>query len=257
MPFTLIHPVAVVPLARRPLVPSALVFGALAPDLPYYVSLQWLGGDYNLTLTHRASSLLWLDPMIALVMLAVFQLVAKRPLVALLPPAVAARAWWSAQGFRMTDARTLAAVVVSAVIGAATHVGWDAFCDLFGLGLSQRLNLLSDLAGALLLAGWLVHWWNSTRPASLPAGAVLSAARRRLLVSVLAGAAAVVSLVQVTLRLRQVRVDIPGAGPTTLADYALREFAISSVLVLLVGLGVYCVVWQFGRLAGAASVPVP
>ncbi|HEY3557859.1 MAG TPA: DUF4184 family protein, partial [Kribbella sp.] len=35
MPFTPAHPAAVLPLIRRPLVASALVAGAVAPDLLY------------------------------------------------------------------------------------------------------------------------------------------------------------------------------------------------------------------------------
>jgi len=37
MPFTLAHPAAVLPLFRGPLVPAALVVGAVAPDLPYFL----------------------------------------------------------------------------------------------------------------------------------------------------------------------------------------------------------------------------
>ncbi|TWH75209.1 uncharacterized protein DUF4184 [Modestobacter roseus] len=98
MPFTLAHPAAVLPLLRTPLAPSALVAGSVAPDLPYYASLQWLGGDYNLTLTHEWSSVLWLDPLIGLVLLAAFQVLFKRPLLALLPPAAAGRAVPAARG---------------------------------------------------------------------------------------------------------------------------------------------------------------
>lgn len=39
MPLTLTHPAIVLPLARGPLVPSALVIGAMAPDLPYFVGM--------------------------------------------------------------------------------------------------------------------------------------------------------------------------------------------------------------------------
>ncbi|WP_277682019.1 DUF4184 family protein, partial [Saccharomonospora azurea] len=32
------HPAAVLPLLRRPFVPAALVAGAVAPDLPYFLT---------------------------------------------------------------------------------------------------------------------------------------------------------------------------------------------------------------------------
>ncbi|NIK60359.1 DUF4184 family protein [Kribbella shirazensis] len=96
MPFTLAHPAAVLPLFRQPFVVSALVAGAVAPDLLYVgplyrIATQYIHGNFTLTLTHKVTSALWLDPLLKLLLLAVFNLVLKRPLVALAPPALAAR----------------------------------------------------------------------------------------------------------------------------------------------------------------------
>ncbi|HET6737509.1 MAG TPA: DUF4184 family protein, partial [Kribbella sp.] len=52
---------------------------------------QYVSGNFTLTLTHKFTSALWLDPLLALLLLVVFHLVLKRPLVALAPPALAAR----------------------------------------------------------------------------------------------------------------------------------------------------------------------
>ncbi|MEI5672079.1 MULTISPECIES: DUF4184 family protein [unclassified Nocardioides] len=49
MPFTLVHPAAVLPLVRTPLVPSALVLGSVAPDLPYFVSSRCGGSAATTT----------------------------------------------------------------------------------------------------------------------------------------------------------------------------------------------------------------
>ncbi len=91
MPFTLAHPAAILPLVRRPFVASALVAGAVAPDLLYVgpiyrIATQQINGNFTLTLTHEFTSALWLDPLLALLLLAVFNLVLKRPLIALAPP---------------------------------------------------------------------------------------------------------------------------------------------------------------------------
>src|SRR5215467_12574272 len=40
VPFTFSHPAAVLPLARRGLVFSALVVGSMAPDFPYFVQMS-------------------------------------------------------------------------------------------------------------------------------------------------------------------------------------------------------------------------
>lgn len=67
MPFTLAHPAVVLPLVRRPFVPGALVAGAMAPDLPYFLGAagiastragDWYGVFLNATETHGPLGLL-------------------------------------------------------------------------------------------------------------------------------------------------------------------------------------------------------
>src|SRR5690606_26266927 len=58
VPFTLSHPAAVLPFVRAPFVPAALVAGALAPDVPYFVRLPrsadaWYEPFVNATTTHQ------------------------------------------------------------------------------------------------------------------------------------------------------------------------------------------------------------
>ncbi|GAB3252012.1 DUF4184 family protein [Kineosporia babensis] len=234
MPFTLIHPVAVLPLARKPLVPSALVAGALAPDLPYFVSLQWFGGDYNLTKTHEASSVLWFDPIIALGLFGVFHLVARRPLLALLPPSVTSRLPVPA------GRPNPLAVFASLVIGAATHVGWDAACDAFGYGLSARLNLLSDLVGGALLVAWLWRWWRTTEPK--PGSQVLPARYRMVIGSALVVVAGLAGLVSMVRNVSEIGLSF---GVLAAGDYAARSFVIAAITALAAGFAVYCLAFQF------------
>jgi hypothetical protein len=101
VPFTLAHPAAVLPLFRRPFLASALVAGAVAPDLLYVdpiyrIATRQINGNFTLTLTHEFTSALWLDPLLALVLLAVFNLGLKRPLIALAPESMAGSAARSA-----------------------------------------------------------------------------------------------------------------------------------------------------------------
>ena len=191
MPFTLSHPAAVLPLARRPLVPAALVAGSVAPDVFWFVPrLPGVG----LTKTHELASVLWLDPLLALVLLAVFQIVLKRPLLALAPRPLAERLprhfSWRRPGW----------IALSLVIGAATHVGWDAFTHendgfaflriplVTGVDVGRLIQLVSTIAGAGILAWWLVRWYRTA-----PAEPAPPAARHRkpvvalLLVGALAG----------------------------------------------------------------------
>ncbi|WP_199199553.1 DUF4184 family protein [Amycolatopsis sp. CA-128772] len=171
MPFTLCHPAAVLPLARGPLVPSALVAGSVAPDVFWFVPrLPGVG----LTKTHEFASVLWLDPLLALVLLAVFQVLLKRPLLALAPRPLAERLprpfSWKNPGW----------IALSLVLGAATHVGWDAFTHrdsglpflsvplVTGVDVGRLIQLVSTIAGAAVLAWWLRTWYRHAPTAPAP-----------------------------------------------------------------------------------------
>ncbi|MGY1857478.1 DUF4184 family protein [Modestobacter sp. SYSU DS0290] len=254
MPFTLAHPAVVLPLLRTPLVPSALVAGSVAPDLPYYASLQWLGGDYNLTLTHELSSVLWLDPLIGLVLLAAFQVVVKRPLLALLPPAAAGRAVPAARGFRWRSPVALASIAVSLVVGAASHVLWDDVTRAPGAPWSLRLEVAFTVLGGGALLWWLVRWWRAARPSPVPA-AVLLPRRVRVVVPALLGVVAVlagaVSGFRMLPEFREAyRLEgaVDWAG---VAEAELRTFLVDGGTALLVALVLYAVAWHLCRLRSA------
>ncbi|MFD5397393.1 DUF4184 family protein [Streptomyces sp. NPDC127097] len=138
MPFTLSHAAAVLPAVRRtgaargPLVASALVAGSFAPDMTYYADTLVPGGMTFGAVTHSATGVLTVDVLVTAALVGGWLLV-REPLTALLP-----RAWQGpVHGFlrgrpwRPDGPRELAALVgwfvVSAVLGATTHVVWDAF----------------------------------------------------------------------------------------------------------------------------------
>ncbi|MFF3544531.1 DUF4184 family protein [Streptomyces platensis] len=138
MPFTLSHAAAVLPALRRtgaargPLVASALVAGSFAPDMTYYADTLVPGGMAFGDFTHSLPGVLTVDVLVTAVLVGGWLLV-REPLTALVP-----RAWRStvhvfARGRprRPRGPRELAALVgwfaVSAVLGAVTHVVWDAF----------------------------------------------------------------------------------------------------------------------------------
>ncbi len=117
MPYTLSHAVAVVPLFRRPLVGSALVFGSMSPDLLYFVLLR-PGVDER---THTWWGLVLIDLPVALVLLAVFHAFVVPAALSLAPAWVRARLVTVA-----TPPRPGVAVVVSVLVGGLTHLVWDA-----------------------------------------------------------------------------------------------------------------------------------
>lgn len=280
MPFTLAHPAAVLAFSRGPLVPSALVMGSMAPDLSYYVPLPWLvPGEDLLTSTHHASSVFWLDPLLALVMLVVFHGLLKRPVVALLPPAAAGRVWQSAE--RFTWRRAVAAwwIALSLVIGAATHVAWDSLNSAFGEDHSTKLDLAGNVLGFAVLLAWTWRWWRATPAQPIPSDQRLPTRLRTVAWGALIAAPLVLGTVGAVGGVRELIVEnnrdysgrpthmIPRTFTATdMTELAARRFAENGVIAICVTLAIYAVGWQLshfttgrrystGRGPGGAPLP--
>ncbi|MEU2627499.1 DUF4184 family protein [Kitasatospora sp. NPDC007106] len=123
MPFTLSHVAAVVPLIGRGdgrvWVASGLVAGAMAPDVPFFAD-SLLPGVYRYgALTHRWWAVPTVDAGIAAGMAAVWHGLLREPLTGLLPV--------PAEGPLPRGAAGAGAFVLSAAVGAASHVVWDSF----------------------------------------------------------------------------------------------------------------------------------
>ncbi|WP_195911364.1 DUF4184 family protein [Streptomyces kaniharaensis] len=206
MPFTFSHPAAVLPLLRHGrgrgrMIGSALVFGAMAPDTPYFAgAFAW--GD----LAHRWWAVPTLDVAITLALAAVWQLVLRAPLIGLLPVR------WAGAAERLTgpsDRRIRWSrapwFALSAALGAATHVFWDAFTHPGRLGtrvfpVLTTARILGEplyaalqygtSAIALVLLGW--HAVRELRRAAADGGrpvrVATAAVRRRVLWLTLAAA---------------------------------------------------------------------
>ncbi|GAB2560560.1 DUF4184 family protein [Nocardia heshunensis] len=155
MPFTLAHPAAVLPL-RRTLWFPGLVAGSIAPDVPYYVPV-WVDGEF----TH---SLLGLpaDMLLGAILLAIAWAL-RRSVSGML-------------GKTITMTRpTVLGAAAALLIGAVTHLAWDAFTHTDGavvqnwepmresvIGPHRVYNVIgyiSSIGGMLLLACYLVAWY--------------------------------------------------------------------------------------------------
>jgi hypothetical protein len=150
MPFTLSHPAAVLPMlsrgrARGPLIASALVAGSMAPDVPYFANSLIPGAFGYGTVTHSLPGIPTVDVLIAASLVAGWHGLLREPLVALLPER------WATGMEALTAPGTRAArrrvadggwFLLSAALGAATHIGCDAFThhDRAGVRLLPVLN---------------------------------------------------------------------------------------------------------------------
>ena len=174
MPFTLSHPAAVLPLPRWvPALPlTALVIGSMAPDAEYYLPFA----PVPRRLTHSFVGVPSVDLLLGLGILITVQLILAAPLAALLPRPWGdrVRAW--GRGGVPRSIRQAALILLALVVGAFTHVAWDAFTHVNGQvvehapGLRhqfghypafQWLQLLSSVFGLTVIAIVLVRhrWW--------------------------------------------------------------------------------------------------
>lgn len=132
MPFTLSHPAAVLPLLRYG-TPSAMVAGALAPDVPYFLALRPVNGDFTHSLAGMALTL-----PIAFALVALWHTTIE--------PAVAAL---SPRRFVPHPPKPSVTVVVSAAVGILTHLVWDAFTHGHGYFVKRvpllRLQIWPDM----------------------------------------------------------------------------------------------------------------
>jgi hypothetical protein len=155
MPFTLSHAAAVLPgirrdgTARGPLFASALVLGSFAPDMTYFAASVVPGAMEFGAVTHGPLGVLTIDVAITAALVALWLLV-RDPLVALLPAAWRGRAYALLRG-RPSGTRPQPATAlwfyVSAVIGASTHVVWDAFTHFDRWGVRVVPVLAEPVAG--------------------------------------------------------------------------------------------------------------
>jgi hypothetical protein len=145
MPFTVSHAAAVLPLQRlgkHPLPLTALMIGSMAPDFGYFFS-----HDASRQLTHSVPGLFLFALPAGLAVWFFYVAILEKATITLLSDR------WHTR-FAHTDAITMSLVArasIAIVLGAATHILWDAF--------THRGTFVSDWIPAILAptpgARWL------------------------------------------------------------------------------------------------------
>ena len=193
MPATFAHPIAVLPLSRRPLVFSALVVGSLAPDFEYLLRLA-----PRSTVGHTVLGLFTFCLPLGLAVVWFWHAFLKVPLLELLPDRHYRALLPLSHPFSLTPALRFGVVALSVLLGAATHVGWDAFTHSNGwavlefpllstpvlhtpFGTLRMFKLLqhgSTLLGSLGLIAFYFRWLGRQGGSSLARTSSLSASLR-------------------------------------------------------------------------------
>ncbi|HVT85121.1 MAG TPA: DUF4184 family protein [Chitinophagaceae bacterium] len=148
MPFTFSHPGAVLPLGYLPkrfFSMTALVIGSIAPDFEYFIRMR--DKSYY---SHRWTGLFWFDLPLVIILAFLYHGVVRDKLINNLPGIFAKRL----QAFKNFDwpgyfAKNFPVVIISAIIGTASHILWDAFTHEKGLfaadiGKLKELYAISD-----------------------------------------------------------------------------------------------------------------
>ena len=174
MPFTFVHPAAVVPFTGRRLRldMTCLIIGAMAPDFEYFAHARMVGN-----FSHSVKGLfLWSLP-VTLLLAWLFHHLIKWPLLLALPSLISRRL---ALVFAPTwpqrePPKAWAVAAISALLGAFTHIVWDGFTHASGwfvrriatlsepihvpvvgdVPLNRALQHVSTLVGAIILLIWM------------------------------------------------------------------------------------------------------
>lgn len=197
MPFTLSHAAAALPFRRSRLVPSALLIGTFAPDLEYFIRLR-PGGGWG----HTLPGAFGMSLPLGLAALWIFHRFVKVPLVYLLPETVRARLSDQLLPFRFVPLTRFLNIVLSLLIGIATHLLWDSCTHsqywiashvqllqyplhLPVIGwepLSDTLQLVTSAAGLAVLALWCLFWYRRSLPDDRIPGNPFSPSQKTMIV---------------------------------------------------------------------------
>ena len=247
MPFTFAHPAAAVPFRRFGLILSALVVGAIAPDLEYFIWLQPHGRFGH----HMPGLLLFTFPA-AFLVLWLFHACVKRGLAAILPVPAQRRLQPYLGSFSFGDGKRFALIAASIAVGIATHLLWDMLTHRDTLAYDhwmwlqtmialpavgsrpvyKVLQYFSSVLGCLLLAGWVWRWWLQAPASATPVRAEWSPGKRTAILAAMAALPVLCALVRA-----DSASTLPGAGIARLAGIAVVT-AISTAAAEALVLGV-------------------
>jgi hypothetical protein len=154
LPFTAAHPLAVVPLVWwRRLDPTCLVIGTMAPDFEYFARMKQASA-----ISHTWLGLLVWNIPVTLLLAFAFHYLVKHPLILVAPRflgrrlAGPARHPWPA-AWTLPVALTC---VLSAAIGATTHLLWDGVTHSDGM-IASRVHALRTVVDVPYFGPLVLH----------------------------------------------------------------------------------------------------
>ncbi|MBV9865807.1 MAG: DUF4184 family protein [Abitibacteriaceae bacterium] len=253
MPFTLSHPAAVVPLARRGWCLSALVVGSMAPDFQYFMHLST-----DERYSHTVPGVFLFCVPTGLIVLWMFHRLLKFPLIALLPAYHQQRLLPIARGFRFGPPRQCLSIIACLIVGAFSHLLWDSFTHAnspivkhyaflqtplmhlphSSLRLYALLQYMSSVGGALALICWYCAWLREAPGEPLPERVQLAP---HVKVRLLVGMAVCTTVLGITWGLH----DTPAVAGLLWIRRFVRYSVIASITSIYVELVLFSLYWHF------------
>jgi hypothetical protein len=151
MPFTFSHPAAVLPLTYLPkkwFSLTGLVVGSLTPDFEYFIRMK----VYS-SFSHTWLGLFWFDLPLAIILASIFHQLVRDHLIDNFPQFIKSRfvAFENFDWIRYLK-HNWSVVVISCIIGSATHILWDGFTHQHGL----FVETISSLQQPLIISGYSI-----------------------------------------------------------------------------------------------------
>jgi Domain of unknown function (DUF4184) len=268
MPFTLSHAAAVIPIRRYGIL-SALVVGSFVPDILYFIprmgSHLKTGSDGY---AHSLPGLFFFCLPVGLAVLCLFHICLKRPLISLFPAAHQQKLLPAAEGFSFFPVSQFVKIMVSILLGAASHITWDSFTHRDGwmveqvnflqmhiaitphlqIGVYDLLQYGGSAVGLLLLAYYYFRWVRETPSLeSAHAHYSLSPLTRMLMLLIFAAGAVAPAAARLWLN------PLPFHFGRTFLGYS----AILGLKILTLEIIIFSLAWHFRRFwQDSQSTPV-
>ncbi|MGO4773731.1 DUF4184 family protein [Flavobacterium sp. W22_SRS_FK3] len=149
MPFTFTHPAIILPLTYLPrkwFSLTGLVIGSLTPDFEYFLRMR-IKSNYS----HTLDGIIWFDLPLSLLLTFTFHNIVRNSLFDNLPTSLKSRF----STFKQFDwnhffYKNWSIVIISILIGTASHLFWDSFTHNHGYfveaipGLTNTINIFGE-----------------------------------------------------------------------------------------------------------------
>jgi Domain of unknown function (DUF4184) len=142
MPFTLSHPAIILPatyLPKKYYSLSGLIIGSMTPDFEYFIRMR----DYS-KYSHTLAGMFWFDVPLGLALLFIFHNIVRNTFIEHLPFSLNVRfSIFEKFNWNSYFRKNVIIVVISLIVGIASHLFWDSFTHEYGY-FAQATPVLND-----------------------------------------------------------------------------------------------------------------